>query len=550
MSYIFSSFFYLATHLSLLSLLLFEGRKLAFFFTYTLREKYLIDFSMCLDSIRVCFLSFVALITFSVISYRKDYMGVDISSKRFITLVSLFVLSMFILIISPSFLLIMLGWDGLGVTSFLLVIYYNNARRLNSGLVTVYLNRFGDFLIILSFWVLFEGGWFQNSQLFLGVIGGGLFFIILLARITKRAQLPFSSWLPAAIAAPTPVSSLVHSSTLVTAGVYVILRFFYLIEKALISGLLVWVRLLTCLGAGLIACYENDLKKLVAISTLRQLGLMIFSYRIGENLYSFFHMVCHALFKALLFLRCGFCIIHLYGLQESRLITRWGSLSSGNLFTLSISVLSLIGFPFLTGFFSKDAILEWTLSSSPLILLYLILVVSCVLTGIYGLKGVVLVLKPHGTGVGLFRGALRPTVFFGIFLLGLWSVALGKSLSYILGLLDLPLVLTLIKMGGLIIVLVGTAMALLKFWTKIISPSPKSFFGDMFFLNWFYGGFRRKRLEGMIGRVFGEFGWLHYLGGGGLYLVISLESVKTPFYLGGVKISFFALSVMGVSSFL
>ena len=180
---------------------------------WVLNSSIFMEYGVILDYVRIGFLSFVFLITFCVIKYSHIYMGVRRISKRFIILVNLFVISMALLIISPSFLLIMLGWDGLGVISFLLVIYYNNFRRLTSGLVTVYLNRFGDYFMVLSFWVLFgELSFYLNGFYFSRFILFSVFFI-LLARMTKRAQLPFSSWLPAAIAAPTPVSSLVHSST-------------------------------------------------------------------------------------------------------------------------------------------------------------------------------------------------------------------------------------------------------------------------------------------------------------------------------------------------
>lgn len=534
----------------LLRTLVLIGKEVSVRVSYRLREKYFIDFSILVDLLRIRFLSFVSFITFSVINYRKEYMGEDRISKRFIILVTLFVLSIFILISSPRFLIIILGWDGLGVTSFLLVIYYNNVSSLISGLVTIYLNRLGDFFMILSFWVLFECIIFQGGNFFSNVYWEYLFLVILLARITKRAQLPFSSWLPAAIAAPTPVSSLVHSSTLVTAGVYVILRFFYLTEESTISSFLCWVSLLTCFGAGLIACYENDLKKLVAISTLRQLGLMIFAYSVGEDLYSFFHIVCHALFKALLFLSCGFCIINLYGLQESRLISKWGVIIAGNSFTLGVSILSLIGFPFLTGFFSKDIIIEAFLGSSPLFFLYAILFSSCILTGIYGLRGLLLVTKSQRISPNHHRGKEYPLTFFGMLILGIWSVSLGKSLGLTLALADSPLISLTIKIRGILIVAIGLVFSISYIWVYIMSPLPKSFFGDIVFLNWFFGGFSRKSLEAILFSIIGEFGWLNYLGAGGLFSLLSFTSNKNPFYLGGAKVSFTILAILGFSTLL
>lgn len=187
----------------------------------------------------------------------------------------------------------------------------------------------------------------------IGVIG----VLVVLAAITKRAQIPFSSWLPAAMAAPTPVSSLVHSSTLVTAGVYLLIRFnFSLRDEVMI--VLLFIGSITMFMAGLGANYEFDLKKIIALSTLSQLGLMMGILALGGYRLAFFHLLTHALFKALLFM-CAGCIIHNLGnCQDIRYI---GGLVSQIPLTccfFNISNFSLCGLPFLSGFYSKDLILE------------------------------------------------------------------------------------------------------------------------------------------------------------------------------------------------
>jgi NADH-ubiquinone oxidoreductase chain 5 len=181
--------------------------------------------------------------------------------------------------------------------------------------------------------------------------------MIVLASITKRAQLPFSYWLPMAIAAPTPVSALVHSSTLVTAGVYLIIRF----NKILLmrwAGELFKIAVLTIFISGLIANFEFDLKKIIALSTLRQLGLMIIILRLGMGILSFFHLLTHAIFKSILFI-CAGIIIH--SINNNQDIRVYGGLNEYLPFTIIrfyISRLSLCGFPFLSGFYSKDLIIE------------------------------------------------------------------------------------------------------------------------------------------------------------------------------------------------
>lgn len=181
--------------------------------------------------------------------------------------------------------------------------------------------------------------------------------LVVLASITKRAQIPFSAWLPAAIAAPTPVSSLVHSSTLVTAGVYLLIRFNFSLNFNLIIFLL-FISRITMFMAGLGANFEFDLKKIIALSTLSQLGLIMRILSLGEYILAFFHLLTHALFKALLFI-CAGCLIH--NLRNCQDIRYMGGLVVQMPLTIcffTISNLSLCGLPFLSGFYSKDLILE------------------------------------------------------------------------------------------------------------------------------------------------------------------------------------------------
>jgi NADH-ubiquinone oxidoreductase chain 5 len=182
--------------------------------------------------------------------------------------------------------------------------------------------------------------------------------LVLLAAITKRAQIPFSAWLPAAIAAPTPVSALVHSSTLVTAGVYLLIRFNILFVDSVLGQFLLLIGGLTIFMAGLGANFEFDLKKIIALSTLRQLGLIIRILAIGFPKLAFFHLLTHALFKALLFI-CAGAIIH--NIKNSQDIRIMGSLINQIPLTtacLNVANLALCGIPFLAGFYSKDLILE------------------------------------------------------------------------------------------------------------------------------------------------------------------------------------------------
>lgn len=336
------------------------------------------------------FIIFVLLISSVVIYYRKRYIRSEINLNRFIILVLLFVFSIILLIISPNIIRILLGWDGLGLVSYCLVIYYQNFKSYNAGILTALSNRIGDVLILIVIsWILNYGRWnyifyleFIKNDYEIIIVGT----IIIMAAITKRAQIPFSSWLPAAIAAPTPVSALVHSSTLVTAGVYLLIRFNLLLENIYFLKLFLLLSGLTIFIAGISANYEFDLKKIIALSTLSQLGLIIRILRIGIPDLAFFHLLTHAIFKALLFI-CAGVIIHIINdTQDIRLI---GGLRAYIPFTslcINISNLALCGIPFLAGFYSKDLILEIVSIRNLNIYIYFLYYISTGLTIYYTIR--------------------------------------------------------------------------------------------------------------------------------------------------------------------
>lgn len=323
-----------------------------------------INLSLIIDPYGTLFSSVVIFISANVIIFAHSYISNDPFIKRFIHIVLLFIASINFIIFIPNLISLLLGWDGLGLVSFLLVIYYQNPKSLSAGIITALTNRIGDVLILLSIgWLINESNWnliFMPFNKFSLIITLRLIF----AAITKRAQIPFSSWLPAAIAAPTPVSALVHSSTLVTAGVFLLIRFYpFLSTFYYFNKLLLIFAVLTSLIAGLRANTECDIKKIIALSTLSQLGVIITSIALGIPLIALFHLITHALFKALLFLCAGTLIhIHLHS-QDLRYIGNISSSIPSISSALIISNLALCGRPFLAGFYSKDLILEISLFS-------------------------------------------------------------------------------------------------------------------------------------------------------------------------------------------
>nr|QOV03329.1 NADH dehydrogenase subunit 5 [Simulium equinum] len=317
------------------------------------------------DWMSLMFMSLVLFISSLVIFYSKEYMAEDKTVNRFIMIVLMFVMSMMLLIISPNLISILLGWDGLGLVSYCLVIYFQNEKSYNAGMLTALSNRIGDVAFLLAIaWMLNYGSWnyifyidLMKNDLCMTVIG----CLVVLAAMTKSAQIPFSSWLPAAMAAPTPVSALVHSSTLVTAGVYLLIRFNSLLAGNSIGSFLLLVSGLTMFMAGLGANFEFDLKKIIALSTLSQLGLMMSILAMGFPKLAFFHLLTHAMFKALLFM-CAGAIIH--NMKNSQDIRFMGGLVYHMPMTvacLNTANLALCGMPFLAGFYSKDLILETVL---------------------------------------------------------------------------------------------------------------------------------------------------------------------------------------------
>jgi len=287
--------------------------------------------------------------------------------QRFMRLLLVFILTMVLLIVSSNLFTALVGWDGLGVTSFLLVVYYKCRKRLGSGMITALTNRLGDCFLLCCLGLFLLGP---------DVI---LSFILVLISITKSAQFPFSSWLPAAIAAPTPVRALVHSSTLVTAGVYVLIRFCgFDMSPLLIIGR--WTLLL----AGMRACVERDIKKIVALSTLSQLGVIIVSLGARAKSFCFFHLLSHACFKSLLFICVGSFIHSLYGTQDNRSYDKISPILLSVLF--AVSNLSLMGFLYTRGFFRKDIIVEVLYTNEYMSLRILAFLIGIGLTSCYSIK--------------------------------------------------------------------------------------------------------------------------------------------------------------------
>nr|YP_063380.1 NADH dehydrogenase subunit 5 [Pteronarcys princeps]AAT76655.1 NADH dehydrogenase subunit 5 [Pteronarcys princeps] len=484
------------------------------------------------DWMSLIFMGFVLFISSLVIYYSQEYMDGDLNINRFIILVLMFVLSMMFLIISPNLISILLGWDGLGLVSYLLVIYYQNVKSYNAGMLTALSNRIGDVALLLAIaWMLNFGSWnyiyyleCSKSSTEMLIIGS----LVMLAAMTKSAQIPFSSWLPAAMAAPTPVSALVHSSTLVTAGVYLLIRFNVLLANSSLGSFLLLFAGLTMFMAGLGANFEFDLKKIIALSTLSQLGLMMSILAMGFPKLAFFHLLTHALFKALLFM-CAGAIIH--NMKDSQDIRFMGGLVVQMPLTSScfnLSNLALCGMPFLAGFYSKDLILEIVSLSYLNVFSFILYFFSTGLTVCYSLR-----LVYYSMSGDFNVNSLHPlndegwTMLKGMMTLSLMAVLGGSLLSWTLfptpSMICLPLSL---KTLALSVSVIGGWLGyeLAKFSLSYELQTLRfhfmtSFMGSMWFLPFLstYGvSYTPLQLGSYVFKSFDQ-GWSEYCGAQGLY---------------------------------
>nr|WES82251.1 NADH dehydrogenase subunit 5 [Archotermopsis wroughtoni] len=502
------------------------------------------------DWMSLLFLGFVLFISSLVVLYSDDYMHGDLNICRFIFLVLLFVASMMFLILSPNLISILLGWDGLGLVSYCLVIYYQNFSSYSAGMLTALSNRIGDVAILMSIaWMFNFGSW--NYIYYLFFLRGSVEMdviscLVVLAALTSSAQIPFSSWLPAAMAAPTPVSALVHSSTLVTAGVYLLIRFSVSFDGPLNTFLLL-VSGLTMFMAGLGANFEFDLSKIIALSTLSQLGLMISTLAFGFPGLAFFHLLTHALFSALLFM-CAGVVIHVVG--DSQDIRFMGGVSSFMPFTTSCLVVSnfaLCGMPFLTGFYSSDLILEMVLLGYVNFFCLLLFFLSTGLTVCYSFRLFYYVLfGAFGLSTFCSYSDAGDNMYMGMLALLFVVVFGGSLLSWLI--FPTPIVVCLpfyLKTSVLFVSFFGGALGYelskLDLGDSLFSfffYKSSSFLGSMWFMPYIftYGvSFFPLSSGYLIIKCF-DSGWSEFFGGQGIHWFFSfLASVNQWWQYSGLK---------------
>ena len=394
------------------------------------------------DSLTVSMLIPVLIISSLVHVYSIGYMSHDPHNQRFFSYLSLFTFMMVILVTGDNFLVMFVGWEGVGVCSYLLVSFWFTRIAANqSSLAAFFTNRVGDCVLTVGmFAILWSFGnvdyttvfslspfYSESVIIFVGIC-------LLIGAMAKSSQVGLHVWLPMAMEGPTPVSALIHAATMVTAGVYLLMRASPLIEySSTVLLLCLWVGAITTVFSSLIGLFQQDIKKVIAYSTMSQLGMMVIAIGLSSYTIALFHLINHAFYKGLLFL-CAGAVIH--AVADNQDFRKYGGLVSYLPLTYSLMLtasLSLVAFPFMTGFYSKDFILEsaygqYKLSS---IIVYFIATIGAMFTTLYSVKVLYLTFltNPNGSLVNykFNKSAHEGDVYMStpLVILGIFSIFFG-----------------------------------------------------------------------------------------------------------------------------
>ncbi len=377
-----------------------------------------IDVAFRIDPLSGLMLLFVTGVGTLIHIYSTSYMHEERGFARYFTYLNLFMFAMLILVLADSLPLLFVGWEGVGLCSYLLIGYwYDDPEKASAGKKAFVFNRIGDFGVLLAmfliFWTLSRAGApslrFEDIRAHLDAFSPGVAtavcLLLFLGATGKSAQIPLFVWLPDAMAGPTPVSALIHAATMVTAGVYLVARLGFLYALAPMAlSIVALVGATTAVVAASIGVAQNDFKKVLAYSTVSQLGYMFVGVGVGAYGAGIFHVFTHAFFKACLFLGSGSVIHALHGEQDIRNMGGLRKVMPVTFWTFLIATLALAGIPPLAGFFSKDAIL-WEALSRPNVvwpwlpkLLWAMLLLGAFLTAFYMWRLVALAF------FGTFRG--------------------------------------------------------------------------------------------------------------------------------------------------
>ena len=361
-------------------------------YTWLSAGKYSFGLTLLTDQLSVMMMLIVAGVGSLIVAYSVGYMEGEDEERRYFAYMSLFVFSMLLLVQSGNLLLLLAGWGMVGLSSYLLIGFHQERPSAIAAAKKAFImNAFGDATMVLALFLLIQ----HTGQLdFYGVFaaaphGGTVANLIALGllggAVAKSAQIPLHTWLPDAMEGPTPVSALIHAATMVTAGVYLIVRTHTLFEYApKVEDLAAGLGAATLLMAALIALVQVDIKRVIAYSTMSQIGYMFVGAGVGAYTSAMFHLMAHAFFKALLFLAAGIVIHALAGEQDMRRMGGLGRVLPYTRTVFVIGALALVGIPPLSGFFSKDAVIAATLTKGTYgYCLFVVCLAGSFLTGLY-----------------------------------------------------------------------------------------------------------------------------------------------------------------------
>jgi len=337
-----------------------------------------LGFSFLVDPLSALMLLIITGIGFLIHLYSCGYMASDESFGRFFSYLNLFIFFMLLLVMGSNYLIMFIGWEGVGLCSYLLIgFWYKNTSYANAAKKAFVMNRIGDLGFLIAMFVLiavfgtleYKEVFAKASQFPMGDATLLLITLLLFVAATgKSAQIPLFTWLPDAMAGPTPVSALIHAATMVTAGIYMIIRSNILFTLSpLTLQIIAAIGVATALIAAFIAMTQNDIKKVLAYSTVSQLGYMFLGLGVGAFTAAFFHVLTHAFFKALLFLGAGSVIHAMHHEQDMRKMGGLKKYLPITFMTMLIGTVAIAGIPPLSGFFSKDEILAFAFAQSPLL---------------------------------------------------------------------------------------------------------------------------------------------------------------------------------------
>ncbi len=358
--------------------------------------KFQVPFALQVDQLSVIMMLLITGVGSLIHIYSIGYMHGDAGFNRFFSYLNLFIFFMLVLVMANNYVLMFAGWEGVGLCSYLLIGFWYKNHDYNAAANKAFImNRIGDLCLLFGLFMIFsQFGSFVYADINLQISNNvainttvitGITLLLFAGATGKSAQLPLYTWLPDAMAGPTPVSALIHAATMVTAGIYLIIRSNILFALApFTNDIIMIVGLTTAIFAGLIAFKQNDIKKVLAYSTVSQLGLMFFALGLGAYGAAFFHLLTHAFFKALLFLGAGSVIHGLNGEQDIRNMGGLKRYMKSTHIVFLIGVLAIIALPPFAGFFSKDNILTAAFIKSPL--LWVMALISGLLTVFYMLR--------------------------------------------------------------------------------------------------------------------------------------------------------------------